>query len=180
MIDFFAELAREYAALLVSICALFLTINQSMATRRHNRLSVTPHLTSFTDHKRDSENSDLRVITFTLTNNGLGPAIIDRYELLQDRKVIDDLSPDNLVKIATKVLPIAILADCCYFSVLRKGYVLAKDEVITVAKIKYAPTIHDDPKKLDEALQSFHIRVTFESIYRKSFSYDSRDHFTQE
>lgn len=180
MMDFIAELAREYAALLVSICALFLTISQSMATRRHNRLSVTPHLTSFADHKRDPEDSGLQVITFILSNNGLGPAIIDRYELLQDGKAIDDLSPSNLVKIATKALPATILEDSCYFSILRKGYVLAKDEAVTVAKIKYAPTIHDDPKKLDEALQRFQIRVTFESIYRESFSYDSRDHFTQE
>jgi len=43
-IKYLADLAREYAALFISICALILTISQAKAIRKHNRLTSDPTL----------------------------------------------------------------------------------------------------------------------------------------
>lgn len=177
--DFVAELAREYAPLLISICALFLTINQSMAARKHNRLTVKPHLTSFTDTRSDPERQGVITINITLSNNGLGPAIIKSFEPLLDDAPIKVSEPGDLFPIAEKALPIRLIADECYFTVLRQNYVMAKDANLAVATIAYAQTIHDDPVAIRDAFNRFQIRVAYESAYGEAFVYDSRDHMTR-
>lgn len=176
--DFLADIAREYSALLVSICALFLTINQSRATRKHNRLTVKPHLTSFIETKPDTSRQGLMVINVTLSNNGLGPAIIKTFEPLLDGTPIKYSKPGDLYPIAEKVLPVRLIADECYFAVLRNKYVMAKDAALAVATITYATTIHDDPVAIQDAHNRFHLRVSYESAYEESFAYDSRSHGT--
>jgi hypothetical protein len=174
--ELLAELAREYAALLVSICALFLTINQSMATRKHNRLTVKPHLTSFTEIRPDPERQGIMTVKATLSNNGLGPAIVKTFEPLLDGVPINFSKPGDIFPIVEKVLPLRLIADECYFAVLHQNYVLAKDAVLAVATISYAQTVHDDPAAIQDALNRFHIRVSYESAYGESFAYDSRCH----
>lgn len=174
--DFLIDLCQQYAALFVSICALFLTINQSMATRRHNRLTVKPHLTSFTERVADSERNGIVLVKATLSNNGLGPAIIKSFEPLFDGLSIKASDPDELAEFVQKTLPVSILRDECYFSVLRKDYVLAKDQKITVAQLSVLPTIDVSYEALKASLDQFHLRVTYESAYGESFTYDSRDH----
>lgn len=176
--DFLADIAREYAALLVSICALFLTINQSLATRKHNRLTVRPHLTSFVDQRADTERKGITTIKATLSNNGLGPAIVKEFELLLDGAPIEHSEPGDLFPTVEKILPVRLLADECHFAVLRQNYVMAKDAALPVATISYAPTIHDDPTAIRVAMRRFHIRVSYESAYGESFAYDSRNHQT--
>lgn len=163
--DFLIDLCQQYAALFVSICALFLTINQSMATRRHNRLTVKPHLTSFTERVADSERNGIVLVKATLSNNGLGPAIIKSFEPLFDGLSIKASDPDELAEFVQKTLPVSILRDECYFSVLRKDYVLAKDQKITVAQLSVLPTIDVSYEALKASLDQFHLRVTYESAY---------------
>lgn len=174
--DFLADLAREYAALLVSICALFLTINQSMATRRHNRLTVKPDLTSFTEQLKDPERTQIVFVTAKLFNNGLGPAIIKSYEPLFDGVPINADDPDDLLPVVERALPLSLIRSECSFAVLRKGYVMAKDEQVTVAKLSVVPTLGVSEEVMKNALQRFQIRVTYESAYGDQFTYDSRQH----
>ena len=174
--SFLADLAREYAALLVSICALFLTISQAMATRKHNRLTVRPHLATYTDNKADLERAGVRIIKIEITNSGLGPAIIKTFEPLLDGEPLKADDPDDLFPVVRKTIPANLIDDECHITVLRPGHVLANDEVVTIAHLAIVPTIHDDPKALKEALDRFHIRVRYESGYEESFAYDSREH----
>jgi hypothetical protein len=179
MLDFLAELARQYAALFFSACALYLTISQARATRKHNRLTVRPQLTSFTETKPDPERNGIVIIKATLSNSGLGPAIIKTFKPLLDGVPLTIKKPEDLLPVAEKALPVHLIAEGCQFTVLRQGYVMAKDEVVTLVKLSFASTVHDDPKTLERALDRFHIRVTYESAYEESFVYDSRDHRRQ-
>jgi len=174
--DFLIELCQQYAALFVSICALFLTIHQSRATRKHNRLTVKPHLTSFTDRVADPERKGIILVKATLSNNGLGPAIIKSFEPLFDGMPIKASDPEDLAEFVEKTLSVSILRDECYFSVLRKDYVLAKDQKVTVAQLSIVPTLDVSYDDLKGALDKFHLRVTYESAYGESFVYDSRNH----
>lgn len=174
--DFITDLAQKHASLFIAACALFLTINQSMATRKHNRLSIKPHLTSFVSRMNGPEQMGVRRISATLSNNGLGPAFIKSYELLLDGKSIDATEPKDVYPVVARVIPAQLIQEDCYFTFLRDGYVMAKGDEVAVAVIAIALTIHDDPVAIEEALNRFHIRVVFESAYGESTIYDSRDH----
>lgn len=174
--SFLADLAREYAALLVSICALFLTISQAMATRKHNRLTVRPHLATYTDNSADPERKNVRIIKVGIRNSGLGPAIIKTFEPLLDGKPLKADEPDDLFPVVEKTIPAHLMGDECHITVLRPGHVLAKDEVVPIVNLVVVPTISDDPAVLKAALNRFHIRIGYESGYGESFVYDSREH----
>jgi len=174
--SFLADLAREYSALLISICALFLTISQAKATRKHNRLTVRPHLATYTDNSASPEHAGIRIIEVRITNSGLGPAIIKTFELLLDGVPIKADEPDDLFPVVAKIIPARLMDDVSHIMVLRPGHVMAKDEVVTIAHLEIVPTIHDDPAALKQALDRFHIRVSYESGYEESFTYDSREH----
>lgn len=175
-LDFLADLAREYAALLISICALFLTISQAMATHKHNRLTVRPHLATFTENKADPERKGIRIIKVQLSNSGLGPAIIKTFEPLLDGVPVKADDSDDLFPVVKQTIPASMIDDECCISVLRPEHVMAKDEVVTLARLAIVPTIHDDPEALKKALDRFQIRVSYESAYGESFVYDSRNH----
>lgn len=174
---FLSDFALEHAALLVSICALLLTIGQAWATRRHNRLTVRPHFATFTETKADPERKGIQIVEVRLTNSGLGPAIIKTFEPLLDGTPLQANEPDDLFPVVAKTIPARMIDDECHISVLRKGHVMAKDEAVTIAHLEIVPTIHDQPKALKDALERFHIRVCYESMYGESMPpYDSREH----
>lgn len=66
-----AELVRLWLPVVVSVCAISLTVFQSMTTRRHARLSVQPRIEWGIE-------TDTRtgVFEISLVNVGLGPAIV--------------------------------------------------------------------------------------------------------
>ena len=74
-------------AIIISVCALFVTIFQSRQIVKHNKLSVTPHLTfdSFVDE-------DEGTISLSISNTGVGPAIISEFILKDDGKKLPVLA----------------------------------------------------------------------------------------
>lgn len=67
----FAELVRLWLPILVSVCAISLTIFQAASTRRHARLSVQPRL-----EWRLTEETGSGLFEISVANVGLGPAIV--------------------------------------------------------------------------------------------------------
>ncbi len=66
----------EYAAEIIALCALIFTAWNIYIQRKHNILSVRPHLARFvcSDH-----NGEIGTAKFELINNGLGPAFIKNF-----------------------------------------------------------------------------------------------------
>ena len=87
----------DIVALFIALVALVVAIWQGVVMRRHNRLSVKPHL-YFSIHSVSGEPAGLRV-----TNGGLGPAIIKSFSLGVDNKWIDDTEKGGWVE-ASKLL----------------------------------------------------------------------------
>ena len=171
--DELLEFLRLNAPLMVSTCALFLTINSARTSRKHNRLMVQPRLSVFTQSITNSKNVT-KAFDVTLTNSGLGPAIIKKYEVLIDGKPVDAEQPEDIFA----ALKLATTADfdpnLWHFGILRKGFVLAKDEVFTVAKT----TIMNLTLAQNKEIKRFHVRVTYESAYGESSVYDTRTHLS--
>lgn len=73
------------SASVVALAALGVSVWQGMETRRHNRRSVRPHLTYYTFFDGVKAFSGIE-----LSNNGVGPAIIDSFALFVDGERITE------------------------------------------------------------------------------------------
>lgn len=82
-----AEAFRLWLPVVVSLCAISLTIYQAAATRRHQRLSVEPRL-----EVKISVASDGSLV-YALANNGFGPAVLKDITLTLDGAPV---GPDGL------------------------------------------------------------------------------------
>ena len=174
--DEIAELADKYAPLLVSICALFLTISQTILSHRHNRLSVKPNLTSFVHTEQDMDEKAIWRITTTLTNNGLGPAIIKSFEVLFDDKPVPQVNPGDIYPMIEREVKLRFIAEDCNFGLLRPGYVMGKGDTVRTAKVTLVRTLDISDDYIHASMHRFHILVRYESAYGESFTYDSRTH----
>ena len=72
---------------IIALCALIFAIWQGYETRKHNKLTYRPHLTTWQFY-----NSEKRLYSLTLKNNGLGPALIQSFIVKVDGK---ELSKEN-------------------------------------------------------------------------------------
>lgn len=69
------QIITSIAGVVVALCALGLTLWQLSVAQRHNRLSVRPHLTTWRTIQLDPFS-----VIVTITNNGLGPALIEEFK----------------------------------------------------------------------------------------------------
>ena len=79
----YAEATRLWIPVVISLCAISLTIFQAMTTRRHARLSVQPRI-----EWRIAENAVPGTLDLSLTNVGFGPGV------LRDLAFVVDGEPD--------------------------------------------------------------------------------------
>lgn len=172
--DDLLDFLRTNAALVVSALALFLTINSARATRKHNRLTVQPRLSTFTKTNEYPAGGST-VHEITLSNSGLGPAVIKKYEVLLDGNPIEAEQPNDIFVVLAQALAAPFVPSLCSFGLLRKDYVMAKDEVLKAATITI---LNATPAQLEE-LKRVHLRVTYESAYGDSFTYDTKTHTEQ-
>jgi hypothetical protein len=75
----FAEVVRLWLPVLVSVCAISLTLFQAATMRRHARLSVQPRL-----EWRLAEETRSGLFEISLANVGLGPAIVKSLAIRLD------------------------------------------------------------------------------------------------
>src|SRR3990172_12584537 len=113
---------------IIALCALALSIWQGMQTRRHNRLSFRPHLTTWTN--RDAEKGFYRI---ELINNGIGPALIEEFLVKVDGKVISGLGTEPIEKGLKIIFP--NLYYTSHHGYVGKGYSMAAKERVTIAAI---------------------------------------------
>ncbi len=83
----FAEAFRLWAPIVVSLCAIGLTLFQAAQTRRHARLSVQPRL------EWRVETDSAGTLGYSLVNNGFGPAVLTDLTLAVDGTPV---GPDGL------------------------------------------------------------------------------------
>jgi hypothetical protein len=134
---------------------------------------VRPRLTSFTMVESDLE-TGVTTTTFTLTNSGLGPAIVSTYEVFQGDRKIYATTPTELGAGLTGATGVPFAPNSS-FSILKKGYVMAKDEERALAVVRVANMTEEH----DAAFKKLRLRVVYESAYGESFVYDTIDHLEE-
>jgi hypothetical protein len=88
-----AEAFRLWVPIVVSLCAISLTVFQAMSTRRHARLSVQPRLDWSVVVGPAGE------VSYALVNDGFGPAILKRLDLELDGETVGPDGPATCAEI---------------------------------------------------------------------------------
>lgn len=89
----FAEAVRAWLPIVVSLCAISLTVFQAYSTRRHTRLSVQPRLDWTVNLGPDGG------IAYRLANVGFGPAILRELQLELDGEVVGSDGPATCAEV---------------------------------------------------------------------------------
>ena len=76
-----ADTITIIATISIAVIALLVSIWQGLVTRRHNRLSVTPHIDISLQKYRER-------FGFLMDNTGVGPAVIEWFSIRIDDKEI--------------------------------------------------------------------------------------------
>lgn len=164
MIQVLTDLLEKHAGSLIALCALGLTVYQASIARRHNRLSVRPHLARFT--YRDIT-PGRGVLAVRLLNKGIGPAFIKSFQILLDGVPITD--PDEALS--------TVLAGRKYnlhVTTLGDDYAMSageeKDLLILVLPLKGGETL----EQVEEQIDRFDLVVKYNSAYKELGTLDTR------
>ena len=150
---------------IIAVCALILTIWQAFVTRRHNKLSVVPYLTTW------SNSGDKGLFRVDIINNGIGPALIQTFQVFVDGHEIvgQDL---EIIRKALKILFPNYVYNS-YNSFLSQGYMMSPKESRCLLEIQFTGNQFPTPEEIEHATKRTKIYIKYESIYKEKLIYDS-------
>lgn len=162
------------ASNIIASCALLLTVYSLWATRRHNRLSVTPHICGLT-HKL--MNDEGLYLTYELSNNGIGPARITNFMLLRDGVEVPKIQ-NELFEYVDSVIK-SHLSGRVKFKI-NHSFDFGNDVSVRAGDTKriveiFFPDVK--PEQRDAVLKILNgldARVEYKSYYGQKFIYDTR------
>lgn len=157
------------AAFIVSLCALGLTIWQALASRRHNRLSVRPHIISRWGKRRENEGT---YFTYELINVGLGPALVKEFSLaVPDFKRSNRSIPLIEELVAHILVPGKIRYQLKKQSMPSPGFCFVAREPYLLGEVFLPKPSADDEQHTDAILQAITLRLRYTSFYEEEFSF---------
>ncbi|MEM5506923.1 hypothetical protein WNY81_18970 [Shewanella frigidimarina] len=154
------EFIGNSASEIIALSALGLAIWQGVATRRHNRLTVKPHL-DFSSEYRDGE-----AFTLWLKNDGIGPAIVKDYEFFLDGV----LQPNEGSKFVTEALKKFSTPSVSFGGMaLKPNSSLAastKQQILHYTLGEYSKSLRED---FESEFKRIEIVIKYESLYGESY-----------
>ncbi|MCW8983096.1 MAG: hypothetical protein OQK13_03540 [Gammaproteobacteria bacterium] len=157
------------AAEIIATSAMTFTAYQVIVTRRHNKISVRPHLAESSDRNRKPGEG---VLAFVVSNNGLGPAVIKKWEVLLDGEEINISDHDA----AESVIRDLLKEKEFNFTIgtLGEGYVMPSNELKKVLIVHFKCKSDDDFNSVETSLNSLDLIIEYESMYGEKFKLDTR------
>jgi len=158
--------------LVISVVALGCSTYAILLNRKHQRLSVVPHLEWHTDRTRAKEGT---TFTFTLKNTGMGPAIIlDRWFSLDGKRYGTNLAD-----------PMPELAELCFrgksaFALKRNGSpgvgsILPAGQNICIAELFVPGFQRDQDAAISKLLERVDFAARYQSLHGEVFSFGTQE-----
>ncbi|GAA0871417.1 hypothetical protein GCM10009117_05630 [Gangjinia marincola] len=148
------------AAIVISVCALVTTVYQTIILKKEQHASVWPRISLLHTWRTGTNESHYRL---TLSNLGLGPAIIEDYKIIHK-----DSSFVNFASLSKNIAKEAGLAD----SLAYEDYMdLFGDQVVPHNKtfvVLYISNKNQIEAFLKE-LKHIHIEIKYKSLYDDTF-----------
>jgi len=153
-----------YAAETIALCALGFTVWQAYVQRQHNKISLRPHLFTFTNKDKIKNSARLQVL---LTNNGLGPAFINKFEVFYDGKSCE---PEEAISKAIGKL------ECnTSHTTLGDDYVMPQNEVKLLLSVTFEAVSWEQIDSVEKQLDRIDLLVRYSSAHDEKYVLDSRE-----
>lgn len=148
------------SAVIIALASLFISVWSTIETRKHNRLSVTPHLKIDYFHK---PSEPIKVI---LSNNGIGTALINEFLVLLDGASLSNIEAAGL----SEALPRAGLVGTFYaYTPSGSDALSVGEQVILLLFDTDVPQI-EERKKIMACLSRITFKIHYESMYGDKFN----------
>lgn len=150
-----SESIVAWASIAIALSALGVAIWQGYLMRKHNRLSLRPHLT----FKQMLSEANPQ-FSLELQNNGLGPAIIKRFQVLLDKEQKEHFEALGwlalLDLIGLKGRAVGAFCDSEEF--------LAAGQSLQLIKYESLPSPMST-RELQQALKRIDVHIEYQSVY---------------
>ncbi len=158
--------------LIISLFALGVSFYGMNATRRHNRLSVTPHLSGNWNTLTDDSGLTL---SYVVKSDGLGPARIKSFTFFQDGKPIPRDKGSYVANVIRERLEGKVKYHIKHnFEPGVKTYIRA-GEACTIGEVFFPGAKPADGDRLKQLVEDLVLRIEYESFYDLPYVFDTRD-----
>ncbi|HTX22680.1 MAG TPA: hypothetical protein VMD27_12605 [Candidatus Aquilonibacter sp.] len=155
-----------------SVCALVVSVASLWATRRHQRLSVTPHLADYTHKLTANEGLTL---TYDISNNGIGPARIKSFVLFRDGKAFPKRKEDDYVETFVREhLGKKLNYKITYNFNFGEDDSLKAGDTHRMVQIFFPGAKSEDREKILALFEGIGMRIEYESFYGQKFIFDRK------
>ncbi|NUZ10078.1 hypothetical protein HUZ36_04730 [Pseudoalteromonas sp. McH1-7] len=155
-------LITAFAASVAAIASAIAAIYQCYANKKHQNASVIPYICDHYDQTSYHKGS----ISFSITNKGIGPALIESFEFYWDECLI------SCTKLEDEL--ISLLGSRFEFitTELGKDQAFSPNETVTVLEINFLQQhgqFNDDHRATlaafrEEAVKKFRLKATYKSV----------------
>lgn len=152
------ETVTAIATIFIALLALSVSIWHGVVTRRHNRLSLRPHLCLLVELSEGPPEMGI-----FLENNGLGPAIIKSIAITIDGNKIDD--DDNYCGLDNTISKLGIDEEWVLIRSLEEGSSIKVGEKHPFIRFAKQQQTEDRIDIFREAISKVGIEVIYESLY---------------
>ncbi len=171
---FGAETIIATMAMVVALFTGIFTAYHAFLTRKHNRLSVKPHITTWID---ESNVNKYYILRCDVMNNGIGSAIIKDYSVFYEGNKIGSSQNRKKLEIAIeeklKTQQDIIRKKVAVFG---KDFPFPAGSKQTLFEIQIPTHSQFDKKPYQEFLDKFDADFTYECMYGKKFKHSTKDH----
>ena len=144
----------------IAFSAIGVAIWQGHITRKHNILSVRPHIQIHVD--------TLNGLTYTLQNHGLGPGKVTKFTIFYDRKKITNPTSDPYEEIFSSLGVNAVENKYKYeFHLPLKGATYTANQNVNLLKITPVTPVCND-SALKTILNNIRFEIAYTCMYKSS------------
>jgi len=161
----------EYWQGIIAIIALLLSIYQILISKKHNRISVNPKVSTFSDSKVIDK---LFIMKVDIMNNGLGPAIIESFDVFYDDHLISSNDHEKLANFLREKFPQAISHTVSSLGVNYPMKAGEERKLVEIAVPNFK-ALFDLHKSYTAELNRFNLVVKYKSVYGEKFKHDTHD-----
>lgn len=162
------EAVAGLSSAVIALCALGLTLWQGWITRQHNRLSVRPHLTTWSQSDKGNH-----IYAVHLLNNGIGPALIKSFQILVDGQVMIGEGVEPIEKALKILFPQYQYAS--NQSYLSNGYMMPAKEARDLVVVRFLGDKVPKPEEVEHAWKRGKLVIKYESVYEEKWTFDTSE-----